>query len=90
MSKLPRIYHSDEKRISNNKNSYVSYRSINNDEKETTFDFDENIYSLFNKKSSFILKNGNTLEGVIISKRDKELLLNDGRRININDISSIN
>ena len=90
MSKLPRIYHSDEKRISNNKNSYVSYRSINNDEKETTFDFDENIYSLFNKKCSFILKNGNTLEGVIISKRDKELLLNDGRRININDISSIN
>lgn len=89
MSKLPKIYHNDEKIISNNKSSYISYNDVTNRE-EKHFNIDENIYSLFNKNSLFVLKNGDKYEGVVISKRDNELLLNNGKRININDISSIN
>ncbi len=89
MSKLPKIYHNDEKIISNNKSSYISYNDVTNRE-EKNFDIDENIYSLFSKNSLFVLKNGDKYEGVVISKRDNELLLNNGKRININDISSIN
>ena len=88
MSKLPKIYHNDEKIISNNKSSYISYNDVTN--KEEKVNIDENIYSLFNKNSLFLLKNGDKCEGVVISKRDNELLLNNGKRININDISSIN
>ena len=88
MSKLPKIYHNGEKIISNNKSSYISYNDVTN--KEEKVNIDENIYSLFNKNSLFLLKNGDKCEGVVISKRDNELLLNNGKRININDISSIN
>ncbi len=86
MGKLPKIFHSDDKIISNNRKSYISYGNIREEEK---LYIEDSFYDLFNKRLSYILKNGEVFSGIVVSKRNNELLFSDGKRISINDICSI-
>ena len=85
MTKLPSIFHSNDKVISNNKNSYISSDKFID---KTSFD-KRILVNYFNKSINITLNNGNKINGILISKRGDTILLNSGEYININDISSV-
>ena len=91
MSKLPKIYHKNEKIVSNNKYSYISYEkkinNVTNKNKEEKTEI--NYLTLFNKNVEITLNDGSILHSSIISKYNNNILLIDGRRINIDEIQEI-
>lgn len=92
MNKLPKIYHKDERIISNNKYSYISYeKRMNNSIKEEKLDIKEkfNYITLFNKKVEIVLNNQTSIYSSIISKQNNMLLLSNGKKIDINEIREI-
>ena len=98
MSRLPSIFHNNDKFLNNNKNSFNTFGILKDsnkiDKKDKKEDINivdiENIYSLFNKKVVITLKNGSVYSGVLISKRDNKILLDSSDYILISDILSIN
>ena len=93
LSKLPRIFHNNEKFITNNKNSYINFKATKEENKKEnnyipSVDVN-NLINFFNKKVSIILKNNNESTGVLISKRGDIILLDNGEKINIKDIADI-
>ncbi len=95
MSKLPKIFHSDEKIISSNKNTYNTFDSLRiekedkEDEEEKTFNR-EVLINYFNKRINVHLKDGSVLSGILLSKRGDTILLNSGEYINLNDVTDVN
>ena len=89
MSKLSNIFHNNIKYSTNNKNSFSTF---NKEKKEivntNSIDID-NIMNYFNKRIVIELKNGSKMEGVLLSKRNNILLLDNGDYIDIKDILSI-
>ena len=94
MSKLPKIFHNDNKFYTNNKNSFNTFekRVENNIEEQkkkyNSIDID-GIVTYFNKKIVITLKDGKVYSGVLISKRNNKLLLDTNDYILIDDIISI-
>lgn len=98
MSKLPKIFHSDEKIISSNKNTYNTFDSLRTekedkegkeDKEEKTFNR-EVLINYFNKRINVHLKDGSVLSGILLSKRGDTILLNSGEYINLNDVTDVN
>ena len=88
MSKLPKIFHNNNKCITNNKNSFNTF---NLEKKDIISSFDSNILiNYFNKKINIHLKDGKVCNGVLISKRGNTILLNNGEKINIKEIDYVN
>jgi small nuclear ribonucleoprotein (snRNP)-like protein len=88
--KLPRIFHNNEKIISNNKHSFSSFNN-NEENKKNEDSFSRDLLvNYFNKMIVVSLKNGNKYSGILVSKRGNVILLNTGEYININEIVSIN
>ena len=86
MSKLPSIFHNNDKLSSNNKNSFSSFNKSKKEIDNTiTIDID-NLINYFNKRIVVGLKSGNEIEGVLISKRNDKILLDTKDSINIKDI----
>ena len=83
MSKLPNIFHNNEKFITNNKTSYVNYNKSN------MYTEKEKIINYFNKEIVVTLKSGKIIKGTLISKRNDYILLDTNNYINIKDILSI-
>ena len=87
MSKLPSIFHNNDRLSSNNKNSFMTF---NNSKKEIIDNKitinEDNLINYFNKRVVVGLKNGSELEGVLISKRNDKILLNTKDYIEIKDI----
>lgn len=95
MSKLPKIFHGNDKIFSNNKNSYNTYSNLRNDiEKDEDKDKEsfnkDQLINYFNKRINVVLKNGSVMNGVLISKRGNTILLNSGQYINLDDVKEVN
>ena len=89
MSKLPSIFHSNSKVMSNNKNSFNSFdREEEVNDRDTSFDKDL-LINYFNKSVVVELRNGNKSSGILVSKRNDKILLNTGEYIDIKDIVSV-
>lgn len=84
MSKLPKIYHSNDKVISNNMNCYM------NSKKEEKQEIEENkeieYINYFNKNIEVILKDNSSISGILVSVQKDYILLNNGHYIDIKDI----
>lgn len=90
MSKLPRIFHSNEKFISNNKNSFNSFDKVKEKNNlENSFNSND-LINFFNKSITITLKDNSIISGVLISKRGNNLLLNNGIHLKIEEIDHIN
>ena len=89
MSKLPNVFHNNEKYITNNKNTFNTFdKSIKKEIESNAFN-GNNIINFFNKKITVELKDGRVISGVLLSKRDNVILLDTEDYININEIMSI-
>jgi small nuclear ribonucleoprotein (snRNP)-like protein len=87
--KLPNIFHGNEKFMTNNRHSCTAFNKKEEQKEESSFSSND-LINYFNKNITIHLKNGNSISGILISKRNKIILLNTGEHINIDDISSIN
>lgn len=86
MSKLPSIFHNSGKYITNNK------RVVNNKENKVNSNVSldkKSLINYFNKKIIIELKTGKTVSGVLLSKRNNKILLDNNEYIDIDDILSI-
>ena len=96
MSKLPNIFHNNDKFFTNNKNSFTTFEKIKeNKNKELKEDNnflidDDSLINYFNQKVVITLKDGSVYSGVLLSKRDNKILLDSNDYISINDIIKIN
>ena len=86
MTKLPKIFHNNDKYISNNKNSFKSFDIEKSN--DNSFDSDSLIY-YFNKNIDIHLKDGSVVSGVLISKRGENILLKNGIHVNTKDIDYV-
>ena len=89
MSKLPNIFHNEEKYVTNNKKSYNTFNNKKEVKNNPVFLDKDNLINYFNKKIVILLKNGNEVTGKLISKRNNQLLLDTKEIISIDDISRI-
>ena len=95
MSKLPNIFHNNDKFLTNNKNSFTTFekqKESKNEElkKDDTFLIDsDSLINYFNQKIVITLKDGSVYSGVLLSKRDNKILLDSNVYISINDIIKI-
>lgn len=92
MNKLPKIFHNNDRYITNNKKSFNSFEKVDSIEMVNSNSYIdlENLYEYFNKNVVITLKNGNVYSGVLISKRDNKLLLDSSEYIKIDEILKIN
>ena len=92
LSKLPSIFHTNDKFYTNNKSSFNTFDKIKEEvkkENDTSIDKDD-LINYFNKRVVITLKDGSVYSGVLISKRDNKILLDSNAYILIDDISNIN
>lgn len=92
MSKLPKIFHNNNKIISKNRSSFNTFNNketTNKQEEKYSFDKYE-LINYFNKKINIYLKDGSVKSGILISKRNNIILLDNLEKINIKDIININ
>ena len=89
MSNLPKIFHTNGNFITNNKNSFNSFDKKNEVVKSDSLLKDNDLIKYFNKEISITLKNGDILNGILISKRNDKILLDTGVYILINEILNI-
>ena len=90
MSKLPRIFHNNNKFNSNNKTSFNTFGKAK-ESKVINNTFNSNcLIDYFNKSISITLKDGSIISGILISKRGNNLLLNNGIHLKVEEIDHIN
>ena len=87
LSKQSSIFHNNIKYSTNNKNTFSTFEKVD-DNNDISFDKDS-IINFFNKRITIELKSGDTITGVLLSKRNNVLLLDSGDYINLKDILSI-
>lgn len=92
--KLPKLYHGDDI-TTNNKKTYYSIKDEPKIVKESTKIVKDDIKiksftPYFNKNITIYLKDGNVINGRILSKIDKRILVTGGIYLNVDDIESIN
>lgn len=86
MTKLPKIFHNDEKYISNNKSSFKTFDREK--ARDNSFDSDS-LINYFNKSINIYLKDGSVVSGILISKRGDNILLRNGIHVNTKDIDYV-